>query len=177
MSTTSSHAEQGHAVRPPQFGLRSMLIGMTILSATFALFVALGAAWSAMLVLFGSLISLHIMGNVLGMRLREGERDDSPASIQRPVSQFPPSAITVVAPARRLQENTPIRRPWLIAGAVCAMLSGSVGGVAIAAADRGHLTPAGLALGIGSSALVGGLLGFMACSLWMVARTALREAL
>jgi membrane protein implicated in regulation of membrane protease activity len=176
MSSTLPHAaDEPDAVRPPQFGLRTMLIGVTALSVLFALFTPLGALRWAALMLFVSLILLHVVGNALGTRLRDRrlrESDDDNAN-DRPEASLAP----VIAPARRLQENTVVRRPWLIAAAVCATIFGVVGGIGIATVVGEKLTPAGLVLGVGSSAVIGGFFGFMACSLWSVARTALREAL
>ena len=179
MSVTLPHAATDPTVeRPPQFGLRTMLLGVTLLSIAFAVSVAVGPARSAMLFLFVSLIVLHVVGNALGTRLRDHREREAHAlrvvgSDDRPVSGAAPP----IAAAQRLQENTSIGRPWLVAGAVCAMLFGSVGGIAIAALVGEKLTVPGLALGIGSSAVLGGFFGFMACSLWSVARNALREAL
>ncbi len=174
---TLPHAADPHAVRPPQFGLRTLLLGVTLLSVAFAVSVAVGAAQSMMLLLLASLIGLHIVGNALGTRLRDRRECEDRALKSGDAGRPEFGVAPTIAPARRLQENTAIRRPWLVAGAVCATISGTVGGLAIAALVGEKLTIPGLALGIASSAVLGGFFGFMACSLWSVARTALREAL
>lgn len=164
--------------RPPQFGLRTVFVCMTVLSALFALFVAVGPTWSAGLILFASLIGLHIIGNALGTRLQE-QRLQRLADANQDDDDQPPESLVAptMAPARRLQENTALRRPWLVAAAVSATVFGSVGGIIIALLVGNALTIPGLALGIASSAILGGFFGFMVCSLWSVARMALREAL
>ena len=178
MSTTLHSADDHHAMRPPQFGLRAMFIGMTVLGASFALFAAIGLAISAMLTLFVALVILHVVGNALGMRLRDGYISGSSGPTCNELNERPlATTAPVVSAARRLQENTAIRRPWLIAAAIGAAIFGTLGGIGIAAAVGKKLTIAGLALGIGSSAALGGMFGFMVCSLWSVARTAWREAL
>lgn len=151
---------------------------MTVLSAALALFVAIGPAWTAAILLFSSLIGLHVIGNALGTRLRQQRSQGTTAASVEEVdrTQEPLATLTIV-PAKRLQERTGLRRPWLVAAAVSAMASGALGGIVIAALVGKSLTIPGLALGIGSTAVLGGFFGFMACSLWTVARTALREAL
>jgi hypothetical protein len=155
-----------------------MLISVAVVCATLALFVSVGAAPSLMLAMLISLVLLHVVGNALGTRLRDRheteyerlERGDSDAYGM-------PANPRAIAPAQRLHENTSVRRPWLIAAVVCAAAGGSIGGIGIATIVGEKLTVAGLIVGVCSAAVLGGFFGFMACSLWTVARNALREAL
>lgn len=72
MSLSASHVtETEQAVRPPQFGLRALLLAMTAISVVLAVFVAIGPMWSALLAMSLTLIGLHVAGNAIGTRLSE----------------------------------------------------------------------------------------------------------
>jgi hypothetical protein len=58
-----------------------------------------------------------------------------------------------------------------------AVAGGMIGGTSIMAMAWQHITAAGVALGVCSSAVLGGLAGFLASSFYTVARGAWREAL
>jgi len=179
MSQLASHLpESDRATRPPQFGLRTMLIGMTAVSAVFGVFVAVGPMWSAMLALTFSLIGLHVAGNALGTQLSERPHavsNELPRlSTGEPVESV---AIPRFVPAKSLQANTSIERRWWIGALIGAVLGAIIGGLLIANLVGNKLTLAGLLLGISSSSVLGGFLFFMAISVWTVARTALREAI
>ena len=177
MSVLLPHADENHALPPPQFGLRTMFIALTLLSGLFAVSVVVGPAWSGMLAFILLFALAHVIGNALGTRLRDGKSIEDVRLAREHHQEQSPCGIRLIAPARRLQENTSLRRPWLVAATLTAAVFGTVGGIVIAAIVGEKLTIPGLALGIGSAAVVGGLFGFMVCSFWTVARTALREAL
>jgi hypothetical protein len=173
MSTSLIRIADDHrALRPPQFGLRAMMLGVTFLCMAFALFPLIGFAGSAMLFLFASLIGLHVVGNVIGTRLRDSQHPTETFDAERPSSATVPSAM----PAGRLQENTLIHWRWVIMALIGATVGGSAGGFAIATVEGAKLTTAGLCLGIGSSAVLGAFAGFMSSSLWTILRGAMREA-
>jgi hypothetical protein len=179
MSLSASHVtETDQTARPPQFGLRTLLLAITALSVVFAVFAAVGPMWSAMLALAFSLIGLHVVGNALGTRLRE----EAPhrINLETPVDAepLPPLQLAGEIPAaRRLQEHASIDFRCWIAAAFGAVLGASLGGICVAWMVGQRLTLSGLLVGIASSAVLGGLFCFMASSLFLVARTAWREAL
>jgi hypothetical protein len=173
VSTIVRQADDPQPSRPPQFGLRTMFLGVTLLSAAFALFTAVGAAISAALLMLGSLLAAHVVGNAIGTRLREQE--------SLPPSESPPQSLDLnrVAQnesAQRLRENTAIDRRWMIIAGLGALIGSVAGGFAISVAVGSKLTLAGLCLGTVSSAVLGGFAGFMAMSFWTVARSAFAEA-
>jgi hypothetical protein len=169
-------AEDSRALPPPQFRLRSLLLGMTFFSVLCAVMVAAGLLWTTAIILLASLIVLHVAGNAIGIRLRDGK-------LQEPVVAIAPRRLSIeemeqlAAAPQRLRENTSLRRPWLFFGMLSASVSGTLGGIVIAILVGKKLTIPGRALGIFSAAVVGGLFGFMASSLYCVAKTAWREAL
>jgi MFS family permease len=177
MNAPLPHAEDHHALPPPQFGLRAMFIAITLLSGLFALSLVIGPTWSGMLAFIILFVLAHVVGNVLGTRLRNVKPSHDVLRIDEGLDEPTYSQIAAIAPAGRLQENTSLRRPWLIAAVVTAGVFGTVGGIVIATIVGKNLTIPGLALGIVSAAVVGGLFGFIVCSFWSVARMALREAL
>jgi hypothetical protein len=177
MNAPLPHAEEHHALPPPQFGLRAMFIAITLLSGLFALSLVIGPTWSGMLAFIVLFALAHVVGNALGTRLRNVRSSHGVPRFDQGLNDRTHSQIAAIAPARQLQENTSLRRPWLIAAVVTAAVFGTVGGIAIATIVGKSLTIPGLALGIGSAAVVGGLFGFIVCSFWSVARMALREAL
>lgn len=177
MNAPLPHAEEHHALPPPQFGLRAMFIAITLLSGLFALSLVIGPTWSGMLVFIIVFALAHVVGNALGTRLRNIKTPHEVLRSDTESNERIHSQIAAIVPARRLQENTSLRRPWLIAAVVTAAVFGTVGGIVIATIVGKNLTIPGLALGIGSAAVLGGFFGFIVCSFWSVARMALREAL
>lgn len=178
MSLTITHAiESEHTTRPPQFGLRTLLIGMTAISIVFAVFVAVGPMWSALLALAFSLVGLHVAGNALGTRLRE----DASHLEFTPTTTVDRDALLAILPeiptAQRLQEKTAVDRCWWVAAAFGALLGSAIGGFCIKAFAGPKLTLPGMLLGIVSSAVLGGMLFFIVSSAITVARRAWREAL
>lgn len=166
-------AEIGRAERPPQFGLKQLLLVMTWISVSLAVFVAIGPMWSAFVLLFGLLIAAHVLGNALGTRLTNSAL---PADEAIPCVATAAQVAELCGSGNRMHQRTKLDRPWLAAAAVGAAVGGTLGGGGLSISLGTKLTVAGLGVGIGSSAVVGGLLGFMACSLYCVARQAWREA-
>ena len=59
------------ASRPWQFGLKGMLLGVTALCVMFAVMGAVGLLGGMVLAWFGLLAAAHVLGNVVGTRLRD----------------------------------------------------------------------------------------------------------
>src|SRR5687767_10127728 len=71
-------------LRPPRFGLRSLLVGIGVLSTLFAISHYFGTYGAAIAMLFGLCVVAHVVGNALGTKLRDFgdtpvEADGSPA--------------------------------------------------------------------------------------------------
>jgi hypothetical protein len=126
------------------------------------------AGWLAVAVVAAS-VAAHVAGNALGTRLRE-------AADQR-LERFPgrPAAIIPRPAPTSLEQRTSLGRLVPVSvgiGSVCGGLAGSYALFVAAGASV-----AGAVLGGISSAVIGGLGGFLLASFVEIIRTSLREAL
>lgn len=80
--------DSGRALRPPQFSLRALLLGVAAVAALLGLMVAIGPAGSALCLLLLALAIAHVAGNALGTLLRDGDGRSQPA--QAPPPAAPP---------------------------------------------------------------------------------------
>jgi hypothetical protein len=126
------------------------------------------AGWLAVVVVLAS-IAMHVAGNAIGTSLR----DTADRRLER-VPGHPPPVVPRAAPSH-LERHTSLGRLVPVSaaiGAVCGGVAGSTTLVVLAAASL-----PGAVLGGLSSAVIGGLLGFLAASFVEIIRTSLREAL
>jgi hypothetical protein len=161
----------------PQFSLRTLLAWIAGLCALFAVLAQLPLVWGVMAVWFLLLVVAHVVGNALGTRLRDGgtvgpseETHDAP----------PPDSVPDRLPrptATRLQEKTPLGRIMFAIAAVGALLGGSLGGNAATFATGDAMTLSGLAVATLSSAVIGGLFGFLAASFLQVIITTVLDGM
>jgi hypothetical protein len=128
------------------------------------------AGWMAAAVLLAS-VAMHVAGNAIGTRLREAT--DLDLASRRNVSQAQP-ALPASAPTH-LQRHSSLGRLVPISAGIGAVCGGTAGTLALLWLTAS--SPAGAVLGGGSSAVVGGLLGFLLASFVEILRTSLRESL
>jgi hypothetical protein len=128
------------------------------------------AGWLAAAVLAGC-VAVHVAGNALGTRLRDG----TDLELSRRPRRAAPGPLPAPAPPAQLQRRSSLG--GLVP--VSAAIGGAAGGVAGSAALVCLVgsTPAGAVLGGLSSAVIGGFIGFLAASFVEIVRTSLREAL
>ncbi len=142
----------------------------TALAVAFSAMNWLGlAGWLATLVIFGSL-AMHIAGNAIGTRMREATDRDLSRTHQRT------SVINVPAPSpSHLERHS--RTGWLLP--ISVSIGGLIGGIsgAIALYLMTSSSFAGTLLGGLSSAVLGGIFGFLIASFVDILRTSLRESL
>ncbi|HZN36607.1 MAG TPA: hypothetical protein VFB80_22410 [Pirellulaceae bacterium] len=170
-----SRSTDQRLIRPPQFGLRTLLLVVTACSVLFALGHWLSPIAFVGLLLLVASITLHVAGNAIGTRLRElGDRpppDDAAANRAgepRPLE---------FASATRLSERQGLG--WVIyAATIAGTLAGGIGGgVWTWLTSR---EPAGLlqlAVGVMAFAVLGGLAAFAAAAFTQVLLGALWQAL
>ncbi|MEX0679437.1 MAG: hypothetical protein WD063_20345 [Pirellulales bacterium] len=165
--------DQGAALKPPQFTLRTLLVVMTALACLFAVMTAVGSAWSLAILLLLALVSAHVLGNAAGTKLRD-------RSVRRPIvrSRDAPSRAARTrefASPKRLTE--PARLHWitLVMSLGGALAGGYFGGSALAASYP-DASAAAVVLGVVSSGVLGGFAGFATSSFLWVMRQALSEA-
>jgi len=132
------------------------------------------AGWMAAAVLLAS-VAMHVAGNAIGTRLREAtDRDLArpqglPADPAAGLPQLP------VSSPSHLERHSSLGRLVPVSAGIGAVCGGTAG--ALALVWLAGSSPAGALLGGGSSAVVGGLLGFLGASFVEIVRTSLRESL
>jgi hypothetical protein len=127
------------------------------------------AGWIAVAVVLAS-IGMHVAGNALGTTLREAADRDLTRIRRRAVA--PPDLPQAVP--TRLERRQSLGTLVPISAGIGAGIGGATGATALV-----MLTPAslaGAALGGISSAVIGGLFGFLAASFIEIIRTSLRDA-
>jgi hypothetical protein len=165
----------GSGLAPPQFRLRTLMLAITLCGVLFALMATLSALASALLLFFLSLVAAHVVGNVIGTRLRDATSgslaDDDTPRPARLALRLP------VPTVRRLRERTGISRTMVVTAAIGALLGGTSGGFVLAECVGERASIAGLGLGTFSSAVLGGFCGFLLSSFLSVFSRAMTEAL
>ena len=126
------------------------------------------AGWLAVVVIAAS-IAMHVAGNAIGTSLRahtDSRLERVPRASTEPLPQRPPA---------HLERRTSLGR--LIP--VSAGIGGACGGLAgtVALLSLPSVSAAGALLGGVSSAIIGGLVGFLLASFVEIVRTSVREAI
>ena len=127
------------------------------------------AGWIAVAVAAAS-VAMHVAGNAIGTRLREATDRD----LRRGWRREPQAAVPVAQPTH-LERRSSLGSLVPVSAAIGAVCGGSAGAVALSYLVAS--TPAGALLGGASSAVIGGLLGFLGASFFEIVRTSLREAI
>ena len=125
------------------------------------------AGWLAVVVLAASLAA-HVAGNALGTRLRE--------TADQRLERLPgrPASLPKLEPTP-LERRTSLGRVVPVSVGIGSLCGGLAGSYALFVAARASV--AGALLGGVSSAVIGGLGGFLVASFVEILRTSLREAL
>jgi hypothetical protein len=132
------------------------------------------AGWMAAAVLLAS-VAMHVAGNAIGTRLREATDRDlaRPRGLSADTAAGLPQ-LPVSSPSH-LQRHSSLGRLMPVSAGIGAVCGGTAGAVALVWLTGS--SPAGALLGGGSSAVVGGLIGFLGASFVEIVRTSLRESL
>lgn len=127
------------------------------------------AGWMAVAVLVAS-VALHVAGNAIGTKLRDATDRDlvrfRPPGGSRPLPTATPS---------QLERHVSLGRLVPVSAGIGAVCGGVAGTAALALLTSSSI--AGAALGGVSSAVIGGIGGFLAASFVEIVRTSLREAI
>jgi hypothetical protein len=123
----------------------------------------------------------HVAGNALGSQLRTNgsqplRKVGYDLSDRVPITQPLSPTETDFAPVTRLGCHAALGRVKFVALGAGGLLGAVLGGVLLAATNSGRATIANVALGSLSFAVLGGLLGFWACSFLQVISGAWSEA-
>jgi hypothetical protein len=128
------------------------------------------AGWMAAFVILAS-VAVHVAGNAIGTRLRdETDRDLTRVGSPRSVRRLPPRA-----PPAQLQRRTSLGSLVPVSAGIGSICGGAAGSIALYQLTSSSL--AGALLGGASSAVLGGLFGFLVASFIEILRTSLREAI
>ena len=153
-----------------------MLIAVALLALGFSLGkLPLGHA-GLMLIVLVLLIGAHIVGNALGMYLRDQSplhRQQEPLPIHAQPLQREPCRFTNESPTHMQQRTYP--GWWVVAAIVGGVLGGGLGG-ARAFWSWYEQTFSGWLLGTVSAGVIGGILSFIASSFLVMAYRAWTEA-
>jgi len=130
------------------------------------------AGWMAAAVLLAS-VAMHVAGNAIGTRLREATDQD--LSSRRGAGRQASSAVPPASAPTHLERRSSLGRLVPVSAGIGAACGGAAGTVALCFLTAS--SPAGALLGGASSAVVGGLFGFLGASFVEILRTSLRESL
>jgi hypothetical protein len=129
------------------------------------------AGWMAAAVLLAS-VAMHVAGNAIGTRLREATDHD--LALRRNTA-LPASAPLPASGPTHLERRSSLGRLVPISAGIGAACGGTAGTLSLLWLTAS--SPAGALLGGGSSAVVGGLLGFLGASFVEIVLASLRESL
>jgi len=160
MQNPRSKIQNPKSLRPPQFGLRTLLLLVTGCGVLFALSRWLHPAAIAALAFLAVSIFFHVAGNALGTRLRQiGDLPDAPDSDQSRVVR-PSLAPQDFAPATQLGQRRSLGWTIIVASSV-GVTSGAVGGgLWTFLTSRGHAGLFDVAIGVIAFAVLGGIAAF-----------------
>ena len=128
MSTPSDYRRP---LRPPQFTLRTLIWIITLLAAMFSLVNVVHPVVMAGLLLLMLLIAAHVVGNVLGTRLRDiGDRPVTKEGREIPPRRFNPQVDpSSFAPPTDLASKVALGLPILIVSSAGVLVGGISGGL------------------------------------------------
>jgi hypothetical protein len=165
------------ALRPPQFGLRTLLLVVTGCALLAALSQWVTPVVVACLIFLALAIIAHVAGNAIGTRLREigshPATDD--AALAASLARAKPKADDF-APTTQLSDRHGLGWPIVIA-TVTGTVSGGLGGVAwTLVSSPGPVGLLNIGVGAVAFAVLGGIVAFAAFGFVRVGLGALRQA-
>jgi hypothetical protein len=166
------------SLRPPQFGLRTLLAIVTVCGILLALRQWLDPIVIFVLVFLAACVFCHVVGNAIGTRLRQiGDLPDAippEDSFQR--LRVPPQPQDF-APATHLSRRQSLGWVIVIASSVGATSGAIGGGLFTFLVARGEAGPLEIVIGVIAFAVLGGLVVFAVFGFAQVLLGAIRQAL
>jgi hypothetical protein len=172
-----SETRNQKSLRPPQFGLRSMLIAVTACGVLFALLRWLDPIAVAGIAFLAVSVFFHVAGNAIGTRLREIGDEPGPAEGEQTRIGIRCPRPQDFAPATQLGQRRSLG--WTIIVAISVgVASGAVGGgLWTFLASRGHAALLSIAVGVLAFAILGGIAAFAVVAFVQVLSGAIWQAL
>jgi hypothetical protein len=166
------------ALKPPQFRLSSMLIGVALICVLLVVMVSIGMFWAMGLLMLILLIVAHVVGNSLGTQLRDhGSRLTKDEENPNRLSRVGSSATAWQRPsAGRMQEKQPIGWLLIALSVVGAIASGVVGGLSISSLYWDKIGAGAIAIATLASGIIGGMAVFLTGNFIDMVQRVLREA-
>lgn len=168
-----------------RFSLRKLLVFFSLTCLLMAAMATVDGSTAVVLVLATLVVALHVFGTALGTQLRShadhlrsdgAPQHDLIGVVSRPLPRSVMSPSTVSRSPWHERSSTPL--PWLPRLVISAALGGAALGVVLLSGTIGHRTsPAGIALGSVSLAVVAGWFAFVSYSFYGVFRHGLRHAM
>lgn len=147
-----------------------MFIVTAALGALFAAMTAAGPVGGFALLLLVLAVVAHVAGNAIGCRLRTiGTTRDAHAPRPSAERRAEPLREHQFAPASRLHSRTTISRTMIVFTVTGAVLLGIAGSGTLMWLTWGDVNLATVIVALGSSSILGGLLGFICSSFIQVA--------
>src|SRR6186997_1653790 len=161
MAAPNPRIQNPKSLRPPQFGLRTLLVLVTAIAVLLALRQWISPVMIAAIAFLAASIFLHVSGNAIGTRLRQ--IGDLPESFAPDV---PPQPIRRAPQPQDFAPATPLSRKsclgWMIiAASSIGATSGAVGGgLWTFAAGHGRVGALNIIVGVIAFAVLGGIAAF-----------------
>lgn len=152
-------------LRPPRFGLATLMMGVSLLALLFAVLHYVGMLASVITIFFLLCVIAHVAGNAIGTQLRHlgnlPEQDSNSPADKRRMRFASPSDF---APVTRLRERYSLGKRHVAITLVGAVVGGALGGCGLLWLGGGTLPWVVCVLGFGASAVLGGIWSFAASS-------------
>ncbi len=175
---TAIRDDRRPGLKPPRFGLATLMWAIAVLGVLFALISYLGSHATLLLILFALAVVAHVAGNALGTRLRAN--GDTPLP-EREGDRYEPPQTRVpgqgdFAPTTKLHDRGALGLPIAIATAAGVVAGGLLGGALLGLVAQPAPSWPAVLLGAAACGVLGGIWTFIAFGFIQVAGGAVWQA-
>jgi len=160
MAAPNRQIRASQSLRPPQFGLRTLLLLIAAIAALLALRQWLSPIAIAAIAFLAMSVFCHVAGNAIGTRLRQ--IGDLPDSYRQEDSRSPGQLPKPqdFAPRTQLSRHSGLGRMIIVATGIGATTGAVGGGLWTFATGHGHIGPFNIVVGVIAFAALGGIGAF-----------------
>jgi len=175
----SPSADCRPGLRPPQFGLRTLLLAVTACAVLLALvhWLSLSPLVVAALLFLAVSIFLHVVGNAIGTRLRQLGDQHQTRLPELGLAERQTPGPDDFAPATRLSMRQSLGWSIVIATLAGVVLGGIGGGAWTLVSSRGPVNVLNIGVGVIAFSVLGGMAAFGVVALVQVLAGAIWQAL